>query len=199
MSKAAKGGQQPAEQAPVVAPEAPPPAAPAEPDLDAIAAPMTDDPLVLREWVCGMLASAAEAFKKVHDDGLAEQALAFEAKLSDFKAEISAKLEALGNGLADVENRLAKTPHASEVSDLKAGVLRIIRAMDRQDLMTPQASVDQLVEALKRNPKVKILGDYKTIGVDLKAGRVLDTQAFNHGALIDGVRCGKLRLSILEG
>jgi hypothetical protein len=194
VSKGHKGGHQPAEQAPGAAV-----VEPVEPDLAAIAAPMTDDPLVLREWVCGMIASAAEAFKKVHDDGLAEQALAFEAKLAEFKAEISSKLEALGHGLASVEARLARTPHASEVAEIRAGLGRLVGALGRNDIVTPPATVDQLIEALKQNPKVKILGDYKTIGVDLKAGRVLDTQAYNHGALIDGVRCGKLRLSILEG
>lgn len=190
MSRPSKGGQPPAE------------AAPAEPAAelatDGVAAPMTDDPLVLREWLGRHLAAAAEAFKKVHDDGLAEQALAFEEKLAGFRAEVSGKLEALAKGLNAAELKLAKTPHADDVAELKAGVLRIIQAMDRQDLMTPQASVEQLIAALKRNPQVKILNDYKTIGVDLKAGRVLDTQAYNHEALIAGVRCGKLRLAVLD-
>lgn len=158
---------------------------------------MTDEPLALREWVAGTLASWGEVFKKVHDDGLAEQSLAFEAKLASFRTEIAGKLDALADGLGRVELRLASTPHAREVADLRSAVTRIVKSMDRHDLLTPQASVDQLIEALKTNPQVKILGDYKTIGVDLKAGRVLDTQSFNHDALIAGVRCGKLRLSIL--
>lgn len=172
----------------------------AEAPMPAVGPPMTDEPLVLREWVVGMIGAAGAAFKKVHDDGLAEQSLAFEQRLADIQTALVASIGDLCDRVETIEQRLGGEEFGglkAQVSEVKAGLMRVVQALGRTDIVTPPATVEQLVAALKSNPRVKILGDYKTIGVDLKAGRELDTQAFNHQALIDGVRCGKLRLSIL--
>lgn len=192
MSRADKGPKGPAttSEAPAPAVESPP----AETTTEAKDEPAKADPI--------------EAFKAALHDALAEQAAAFEQKLVAIRARFGERLDdlgqslnKLGHGFDELEQRLREGPMlgmASEVANLSAAVKGIVTALDREDLLTPTATPAQIEAAFAKGCRLKVLCDYSSVGINVKAGRVLESQSSNARAIIDGVSSGRLRVSILR-
>jgi ElaB/YqjD/DUF883 family membrane-anchored ribosome-binding protein len=193
---------------PATTPEAPAPAvesAPVETTTEAKDEPVKADPLeAFQDALHNALAEQAERVQAL----LAEQAEAFEQKLAGLRARLHERLDdlaqqinGLGHALNSMERDRQEAPSsdmASEVANLSAAVNGIVLALDREDLLTPTASPEQLEAAFAKGCRLKVLCDYASPGINVKAGRVLESQSSNARAIIDGVRSGRLRVSILR-
>ncbi len=124
----------------------------------------------------------------------------FNGRIAGFREEFGAMINQLGLELERARERLdaaSSTGMKIELSNLQGAVERIANMLGRHDIISPPASVEQIEEALKQRARLRILNDYQTPTLRLSAGRVIEGQSFNHQTLLDGVRSGKLKVSVL--
>lgn len=106
--------------------------------------------------------------------------------------QVAARVDSLSAGAATPASM------AGELDAIRAILGRIGKALNRQDLLTPPASAEQVEAALKAGCTLQVLQPYKAMGIAFEAGRRLESTAFDHRSILDGVRSGRLLVSIVK-
>jgi len=106
--------------------------------------------------------------------------------------QVAARVDSLHAGAATPASM------AGELDAIRAILGRIGKALNRQDLLTPPASAEQVEAVLKAGCTLQVLQPYKAMGIAFEAGRRLESTAFDHRSILDGVRSGRLLVSIVS-
>lgn len=115
----------------------------------------------------------------------------FEGTLLQLGAELDRVARTAAAGGPEIE------PMRLEVMQLRGSLERIAGMLGRHDILYPPATAEQVEHALAQGDRLYVLKDYKTMGFAAEAGRILDAQAFDHRKIMDGVRSGRLSVSVM--
>ncbi len=127
-----------------------------------------------------------------------EMVEALHERLGQFRGDFKHALEALSFRVDEVSRAPSLPGNVSaELAEIRGVLGRIGTALNRQDLLTPPATAEQVRAALKVGCTLLVLQAYKAMGVAFEAGRKLESNAFEHRSIIDGVASGKLLVSIV--
>lgn len=167
----------------------------AEAAVSELTAPVAEAAPVTMAYVDAAVAKAfAEATKRsaaqidALREGMAQLRESFTAALD----QVSARVDSLSAAPA------MPASISRELDDIRAVLARIGGALKRQDLLTPPATAAQVEAALKVGCTLHVLQAYKAMGIAFEAGRRLESTAFDHRSILDGVRSGKLLVSIVS-
>lgn len=135
---------------------------------------------------------AAALVERVVADAVAKLREEFAAKL----APLSAQIEAIESRLSDLATDTGGARRAFR--ELRESFKRLAVALDRPDFLHPPATVEQVEAAIAAGRRLKVLRDYKAIGITLPAGRELEPNQINVRVIVDAVARGVLLLSVLS-
>jgi hypothetical protein len=129
-------------------------------------------------------------------------------RFASLRAEFTATFDAFGRRLDELEKIVLALPPGEmleglmrlrdDVLDVKRNFRRMALAMDRPEFVHPPATAEAVAIALKSGHKLKVLREYKTIGLHLHAGRTIEHNQVNKDAIISAVARGLLQVSVLR-
>lgn len=144
-----------------------------------------------------MDAAVAKAFAEATKRSAAQVEM-LRASMAQLREHLTAAIEQVSARVDSAASAALPANIGRELDDIRAILGRIGGALKRQDLLTPPATAAQVEKALKAGCTLQVLQAYKAMGIAFEAGRRLESTAFDHRSILDGVRSGKLLVSIVS-
>lgn len=129
-------------------------------------------------------------------------------KFAELRGEFEQKFAAFGGRLDELEKAVLAMPSGGtleglmllrdDVLEVKRNFRRLAIAMDRPEFVHPPATAEAVRAALEKGYKLRVLRDYKTIGINMHAGRTLEHNAIDRQAVIAAVERGLLQVAVLR-